>query len=125
MPFVQTQTTPGLETTTVNIPTTDTYNFLGTITTRHAESPQVSSGPGGGAGTGVGGAPTIPSQVIVTIKQNGTTIYTSQQGDRGFALNTVSCTVGDVMTFVLSSSLATDQGINSTRLTLAVSEGPI
>ena len=123
--FAQSQTTPGLETTTVNIPTTDVYSLVGTITTRTAQSPAVSTGPGGGAGTGVGGAPTAPSQVVATIKQNGSTIYTSQPADRGFAINALSCTAGDVITVALSSSLATDQGMNATRLTLVVSEGPI
>jgi len=125
MPFVQSRTETNLGTTTVNIPTTDAYDFVGTIAPPSAQNPAASQGPGGGAGTGVGGGPRIPSQIVTVINQNGTPIYTSNPGDMGFSLRAVQCTAGDVITVVTSSSLASDQQPNAMRLTLATSEGPI
>jgi hypothetical protein len=125
MPFNSTQTVVGLNTTTINIPTTDQYNFIGTLTTKNNDGSMSAYGPGGGAGTGVGAATPIQSQVIVTVKQNGSTILTTHAGDRGFALNTLQCTAGDVITFALSSSSTQDQSLQSTKMTLAVSEGPM
>jgi len=108
---------------TVNIPTSDIYNFMGTLTATTQVS-AATAGPGGGAGTGTGGAD-VQSQVVVTVKQNGTTIFTSAAGDLGFGLSAVVCAASDVITFTTSSSLAQDQQPNAIRLTLAVSEGPI
>ncbi len=123
--FVSVQTTTNLGTTTVNIPTTDVYNFVGTLTAPDVV-PTPTPGPGGGAGTGTGGGPEIPSQVVVTIRQNGgSPLLTTTAGSLGFALNSVSCTAGDVITFVTSSSLAQDQAPQAIKLTLAVSEGAI
>lgn len=125
MPFNSTQTVTNLGTTTVSIPTTDTYNFVGTLTTPVAQTSMTAYGAGGGAGTGTGGAPTAPSQIVVTIKQNGSTIYTSAAGDRGFALLAVQCTAADSITFALTSALAADNQPEAVRMTLAVSEGQI
>ncbi|CAM6004763.1 unnamed protein product [Sphagnum balticum] len=123
MAFVQSATYTGLQTYTVNIPTTDLYNFEGTLTVPTAV-PTAAQGPGGGAGTGSAVASISPSQVVVTVKQNGTTIYTGQAGALGFGLLAVSCSAGDVITFVLSSSLASDSAmLNSVKMTLSVSEG--
>lgn len=124
MPFVQSSTTTGLQTATVNIPTTDAYNFNATLTLPTSAG-SATQGPGGGAGTGTGAPPVTPSQVVVTVKQNGSTILTSQAGAMGITLNAVQCTAGDVITFALSSALASDQALNSIRMTLAVSEGPL
>ncbi len=122
--FIQSTTTEGLKATTVNIPTTDVYNFLVTMTLPNLV-PTPTAGAGGGAGTGSGGGPEVPSQVVVTVRQNGSTIYTSNPGTLGFQLNTVSCTASDVITFTPSSSLPQDQQPNAVRLTLAASEGPL
>jgi hypothetical protein len=119
-----TQTVTGLQTTTINIPTTDTYNFVGTITATKNDG-SATQGPGGGAGTGTGAPQPVPSQVVATIKQNGSTIMTTAAGALGFALNAVSCTAGDVITVALTSSLAQDEQTNVIKMTLAVSEGPI
>jgi len=125
MPFVNNQSFTGLNTCTVNIPTTDQYNFNGTLTLP-TNAGSATQGPGGGAGTGTGAGPGTPSQVVVTVKQNGSTIFTTNAGAMGFQLNAVNCTAGDVMTFVLSSSLASDAALlNSIRMTLATSEGPL
>jgi hypothetical protein len=116
-------TVTNLQALTINIPTTDQYWIAGTLTT----STQVSSatqGAGGGAGTGTGGT-TVDSQVVVTIKQNGSTIYTGQTGALGFTLPAVQCTAGDVITITPSSSLAQDQQPQAIKMTVNVSEGPI
>lgn len=125
MAFNQSLTTTNLGTTTVTIPATDTYNFIGTLQLPVAQTPAASQGAGGGAGTGTGGTPTVPSQVIVTIKQNGSTIFTTAAGDRGFALRDVVCTAADSITFAAASSLATDQQPQAIKMTIAVSNGPI
>jgi hypothetical protein len=123
--FNQTLTMPGLHTLTVNIPTTDQYNFVGTLTLPTAPG-SATQGPGGGANTGTGAPPLTPSQVVCTVNQNGSPIFTTNAGATGFALNAVNCTAGDVFTFVLTSSLPSDAAnTNTIRLTLAVSEGPI
>jgi hypothetical protein len=122
--FTSSQTVTGLQTTTVNIPTTDQYSFTGTLTTTNNDGSMSAYGTGGGAGTGTGGEP-IQSQVVVTIKQNGSTILTTAAGARGFALPAVECTAGDVMTFALNSSLAQDEQTNAIKMTLTVTEGPL
>lgn len=120
--FLHIESVSGLSTATVIVPNTDTYLVQGTLTLPEVV-PSATQGPGGGAGTGTGGGPQVSSQVVVTIKQNGSTIYTSAPGDRGFCLSALSCTAGDTLTFQRSSSLAQDQQSNSIRLTLAISEG--
>lgn len=123
--FNETATYTGLRTSTVNIPEAGSYNFQGTLTlpTAHETGTQ---GPGGGAGTGTGSLPTTSSQVIVTIKQNGSTIFTTNAGAKGFCLRSVQCAASDVMTFQTSSSAYQDKDqANLVSLTLATSEGPI
>lgn len=122
MSYQQLTSLSNLATHTITIPTTDTYTFQGTLTLPNLE-PSATQGPGGGAGTGTGGGSVVDSQVVITIKQNGTTRYTSQPGDRGFVLQGLSCTAGDVITIQRSSSLAQDQQPNAIRLTLMVYEG--
>lgn len=122
--FLQNSSFTGLNTYSVTIPSTDAYNFQGTIqSTQYPQSP--TAGPGGGAGTGSGGGPNIASLVVVTIKKNGSTIFTSNAGAQGFCLNAVQCVANDVIAFQLSSSLAQDQALNAVQMTLSVSEGPI
>jgi hypothetical protein len=124
MSFIQSTSVTNLATHTIVIPTTDIYSFQGTLSLPNVV-PSVVAGPGGGAGTGSGGGPQVSSQVVVTIKQNGSTIYTSNPGDRGFCLNAVSCVAADVITIIRSSSLAQDEQPNAIRMTLAISEGAI
>lgn len=120
--FTQSQTSTNLATHTVIIPTTDVYGFQGTLTLPEIV-PTVTQGAGGGAGTGSGGGPQVNSQVVVTIKKNGSTIYTTNAGDRGFMIKSLACAAGDSITFQRSSALAQDQQMNSIRMTLAISEG--
>lgn len=121
MAFNQSLAFAGLGVLTVNIPSTDLYNFQGTMTSDSHVSAAI-PGPGGGAGTGTGGIAII-SPLVMTVKQNGSTIFTSNASAQGFSLLGVSCTAGDVMTFQMSSSLNSDNRPNMVKLTLAVSEG--
>lgn len=116
--------TEGLKATTFTVPTTGVYHLQGTVTTPTTQSPAVSQGPGGGAGTGVGGAPNIPSAIVITITQTTVgTILTGLPGARGFDLPAINCTAGDVLTITPSSALASDNQTNTVRVTAALS-GP-
>ena len=122
--FEKTLSINNLGDSTINIPTTDIYSFIGSLTLPNIVPSSV-QGPGGGAGTGSNSGPEVPSQVVVTIKQNGSTKFTTQAGAMGFQYSGLACTAGDVITFTLSSSLAQDKQPNSVRLTLAISEGSL
>jgi len=122
--FTQSATFSGISTYTVVIPSTDVYNFQATLTLPNSDATAL-QGPGGGAGTGSAGNPRAVSQVILTINQNGSPVGASQAGDRGLSINALQCTAGDIMTFVTSSSQASDKMLNSVRVTLAISEGPL
>lgn len=124
MSIVTNTTTEGLKATTFTVPTTGSYHLQGTVTTPTTQSPAVSQGPGGGAGTGTGGAPNIPSSIVITItKTTSGTIYTSTAGDRGFDLPAINCTAGDVLTITPSSSSTSDKQTNTVRVTASLS-GP-
>lgn len=122
--FSQSLSSTNLGTTTVNIPTTDVYSIVGRLTLPTTDG-SATTGPGGGAGTGTGAPPRAPSQVVVTVNQNGTPVLTTVAGTRGFSIPALSCTAGDVITCVTSSSLPSDQQSNVIRLTLSVAEGPL
>lgn len=124
MAFDKTASFSGLTTSTVTVPTTDLYNFVGTLTLTKNDG-SATQGAGGGAGTGTGAPQPVPSQVVVTIKQNSSTIFTTTAGDQGFALRAVVCTAGDVISFITTSSLSQDQQPNAVRLTVATSQGPL
>lgn len=123
MSFVQNTTTEGLKATTINVPATGPLSLIVKMTTPTTQSPAASQGPGGGAGTGTGGPPNIPSQIILTVNQNGSPIFVTSAGSRGLNLPAINCTAGDVITVTPSSSLASDQQLNSVRVTTAASQG--
>lgn len=120
----QTLTATNLGTTTLNILNTDIYNVNVTLQIPNVV-PTATQGTGGGAGTGTGGGTQIASQVVTTIKQNGSTIGTSAAGSKGLTLAGVSCTAGDTITVALTSSLSQDQQPNAVQATIALSEGPL
>lgn len=120
--YNQNQSSTNIATDTFIVPTTDVYGFSGKLTLPNIV-PSVTQGAGGGAGTGSVGGPQVNSQVVVTIKKNGSTIYTSQAGDRGFEIKNLACTAGDSITFQRSSSLAQDNQPNAIKMTLSISEG--
>jgi|ERR1700677_4360310 len=121
--YTQNTTVTNLGTHTITIPTTDSYSLQGTLTLPADQVPTALQGPGGGAGTGTGGGLPIPSQVLVVINHNGSPIYTSNPGDRGFIVQNINCTAGDTITIVRSSSLAQDQAKEAVKMTLCVLEG--
>jgi|SRR5271166_245853 len=121
--FNQSQTATGLQAITINIPTTDIYAIVATVQAPSFTT-SATPGPGGGAGTGTGGTKS-ESQVVLTIKQNGTTVATSTAGSRGLTIPALSCTAADVITITPSSSLAQDQQTNAIQTTVTVSEGPL
>lgn len=68
--------------------------------------------------TGGGG-----SSVVVTVKQNGSTKYTSTAGDSGFALNLL-CAAGDAIQVNVASSNPDDTaGKNAVRCTVSFGLG--
>jgi hypothetical protein len=91
--------------TLLTAPTADIYTVEGTLIL-----PSINKGDA------------ASSQVVVTVKQNGSTIYTGQAGAAGFYVQT-QCAVSDVITMVLSSSLAEDSGLNVVKTTVSVFEG--
>jgi hypothetical protein len=124
----QSLTVTNLGTTTLNITNTDTYTVAVTL-----QLPTMSAtaipGAGGGAGTGTGGSigsstQRVTSQVVTTVKQNGSTIATSSAGAKGLTVPGIACTAGDTIAIQLSSSLAQDQQENAIQATIALSEGP-
>lgn len=48
------------------------------------------------------------SQVVATVKQNGSGIYTGIAGASGFQVNQIVCALNDVIAVTLSSSAAVD-----------------
>jgi hypothetical protein len=96
----------GLGTLTINISTAGNYTFSGKISL-----PTL--------GTGA----TANSQVVTTIKQNGTTRYTGTAGAEGFYLSPLTCAANDAITIIFSSSAAVDQQSNSIQATVTQALG--
>jgi hypothetical protein len=65
---------------------------------------------------------TAESQVVVTIKQNGTTIYTGLPGAQGFK-TLFTGTLGDTMTIAFTSDLAADALPNAVKATIQFGSG--
>lgn len=60
-----------------------------------------------------------PSAVVATIKQNGTTIFTSTAGSDGFSIP-VSAASQDTFTVQLSSSEAQDEVLNAVSAVISI-----
>lgn len=63
-----------------------------------------------------------PSQVVVTVVQNSTTIFTSTAGQEGFKVDLLG-TVGDVLHVTASSSAVVDQGPNTIKAVIGFTFG--
>lgn len=63
---------------------------------------------------------TANSQVVTTVTQNSSVIYTSLPGARGFQLLNVPCASSDTITVALTSAAAVDQGLNVVKATVAI-----
>lgn len=99
----RTMTVAGLGTTTIIVPNTDTYTFDVTVTC-----------PLHRAGT--------PSAVVVTINKNGSPIYASSAGTKGFHFSS-QLAASNSITIVVSSISTADLGLNTIKTTIAISEG--
>lgn len=53
------------------------------------------------------------SQLVITVNQNGTPIYTGAAGSRGATVSTINCAASDVITVVFTSSQAEDNNLNA------------
>lgn len=60
-----------------------------------------------------------PSAVVVTIKQNGSTIFTSTAGSDGFSIP-ISAAYQDTFTVQLSSSEAQDEVLNAVSAVISI-----
>lgn len=107
MAFNQNLTSVGLTTLTLTVPETDSLCFVeGNITLP----------------TLTDDGSTAPSSVIVTVKQNGSTIYTGLAGAQGFR-TTFSGTLADTITVAFTSALATDAALNAVKSTIQFGSG--
>lgn len=88
--FSQNFTSTGLTTLTFSVPVAGVFPMDVKLT-----CPEISGGA------------SANSQVVTTIKQNGTTRYTSNAGDTGSHI-ILNCAAFDVITMQLSSSAAVD-----------------
>jgi hypothetical protein len=104
--FNQNAYVQGLNTTTMGCPTTDQYEMSATLT---LPTIPMTGGP-------------VASAVVATVRQNGSTIYTTAPGTRGFKFG-FQGTALDVITVTLTSSAAPDQDINAVKMTISMYEG--
>lgn len=112
---------PGTQVFSATLPTADQYVIQGTLQLPNVV-PSASQGSGAGAGTGTGGGAQVNSSVVTVVKQNSSTIFTSNAGARGFS-TAVTASAGDVITINLYSSTAQDQQLNSCQATISIYEG--
>jgi hypothetical protein len=64
----------------------------------------------------------VPSQLVVTINQNGSPIYVGPAGAEGFHVDLLGA-VNDTLAVVFSSSLASDALINTNKAVIAIGSG--
>jgi hypothetical protein len=95
----------GLRTTTIPYSSPGPYTISGKLTL-----PRPSNGSGDA------------SQVVITINQNGSPIYTGTPGADGFETG-VNIALNDVITCVTSSSSNADHELNAVKLSLSLYQG--
>lgn len=103
--FNQTEVFQGLGTLAIGVPDAATYNV-------DVKSTIPTLINGGGV-----------SALVIVIKVNATTKYTGSAGNMG-AWAQVTCSAGDTINVVFSSSNAVDSALNAVKSVVAVSEGP-
>lgn len=107
MAFNQNLTSTGLITLSLGVPETNVICFIeGNVTLP----------------TLTDDGSTMPSDCVVTVKQNGTTIYTGLPGAQGFR-TTFSGTFGDTITVAFTSDLTTDAARNAVKSTIQFGSG--
>lgn len=108
MDFSQNQISTGLVTITTAAPAAGPYVISGKLTL-----PTISEEDRSDLGT---------SQVVVTVAQNGSTVYTGLAGAEGFKANLL-CAAFDVLTVSMTSSAAIDQTPNIVKAAISLSSG--
>lgn len=66
-------------------------------------------------------SPSPVSSLVITVTQNGTTMYTGQTGAQGAQLQ-LTCALGDVIHIVFSSSATADTSLNAVKSTISLSD---
>lgn len=120
------------------------FNGLGTLTHTistaglyYAKSQTtVPSAVAGGSGAGSGSpnvppglTPAVASGVVITVTQNGSTVYTSPtlsptQNNLEFKTQTpLNCAANDVINIVITSSTASDQGLSGVKTVASIGQG--
>jgi hypothetical protein len=92
----------GLGSVSGSVPQAGTYMVIGRL-----DLPTVSKGD------------IANSQVVTTVSQNGTLMYTGLPGAEGFDL-TLVCAAGDIILINTSSSAAVDQGANVFKVKVSI-----
>jgi hypothetical protein len=99
--YSQTFESVGLTTLTFSVPVAGSYTLFVKTTI-----PTLTNGGG-------------VSQCVTTVKQNGTTIYTSTAGAQGFQ-TAVTCALNDTLSVAYSSAATPDQGLNVIKSTVSI-----
>ena len=107
--FSQNYAISGLETLTAVVPLGGLYTLSGKIrlprlSQTDATDPNYAS---------------YPSAVVATIKQNGTTIFTTNAGADGFTIP-INAVAGDSFTVALTSSTAEDEILNAVAAVVSI-----
>ena len=110
----------GLQTFTLSCPNSDNYIVNVTNTLPIAQSGNV--GSGAGSQPTQSSIPALVSSLVTTINHNGSAVYTSPAGAKA-AYTQITCTAGDTITIVTSSSSSNDSAINAVRSLIQISEG--
>lgn len=108
MDFSQNLTSVGLRTITLSAPAQGPYVVKGKLSL-----PTITEDGESLDGT---------SQVVVTVAQNSSTVYTGLPGAEGFKVN-ILCNPFDLITVTTSSSAAIDQPLNVVKASISLSSG--
>lgn len=103
--FNELLTLAGLNTLRTNVPDAGPYAVEGKLT-----CPQLAQGAA------------APSQVVVTVSQNSSLKFTSLAGQEGFRVDLL-CAAGDEIEVTTASSATIDQGPNTIKTVIGVSNG--
>lgn len=107
--FSDTYAISGLETLTLVVPLAGTYTLAGKLVLPRLSQTDPTDP----------NYLTYPSQVVTTVKQNGSTIFTSTAGQDGFSIPVLAA-AKDSFTVQLSSSAAQDAVLNAVSATITL-----
>jgi hypothetical protein len=112
MDYSKNLTSVGLNTLTFAAPAAGPFVLSGKISLPTISDDDVDSG----------GVTDGTSQVVVTVTQNSSTMYTGLPGAEGFRVN-LSCAANDTLAVSFTSSAAIDQPINAVKASIGFSSG--